>query len=146
MAKHTYTFESDRFQRFLESLHNDDYVLIENTSNAFWFYDQIKDCVKACYVYDTNELRTDGNKTDKIDAEKLAKKLGYYITMGCEEKDFPTVYVPEEAVRELRGLLTTYRFYSKMKTQIKNRIYSILIQNGICGVCQGRCRVMEIHP
>ncbi len=51
--------------------------------------------------------------------------------MGCEEKEFPTVYVPEETVRELRGLLTTYRFYNKMKTQMKNRIYSILKQNGI---------------
>ena len=131
MSKQTYTFNPDPFYRFLESLHTDDYVLIENTSNAFWFHDQICDRVKACYVYDTNELRTDGNKTDKIDAEKLAKKLGYYITMGCEEKEFPTVYVPEETMRELRGLLTTYRFYNKIKTQMKNRIYSILKQNGI---------------
>lgn len=131
ISKHTYTFDRDPFQRFLDSLHTDDYVLIENTSNAFWFHDQIRDRVKACYVYDTNELRTNGNKTDKIDAAKLAKKLGYYITMGCEEKEFPTVYVPEETVRELRGLLTTYRFYNKMKAQMKNRIYSILKQNGI---------------
>jgi transposase len=131
MRKQTYTFDRGPFQRFLESLHTDDYVLIENTSNAFWLHDLIIDRVKACYVYDTNELRTDGNKTDKIDAEKLAKKMGYYIMMGCEEKEFPTVYVPEEKVRELRGLLTTYRFYNKMKAQMKNRIHSILKQNGI---------------
>ena len=86
MAKYTYTFERKPFERFLESLHTDDYVLIENTSNAFWFHDKIKDRVKACYMYDTNELRTDGNKTDKIDAEKLAKKLGYYITMGARRR------------------------------------------------------------
>ena len=131
MTKQTVRFDGSLFRQFLESLHTDDYVLIENTSNAFWFHDQIGDRVKACYVYDTNELRTDGNKTDKIDAEKLAKKLGYYITMGCEEKEFPTVYVPEEEVRELRGLLTTYQIYTKMKSQMKNRIYSILKQNGI---------------
>jgi len=131
MSKQTITFESALFQRFLDSLHTDDYVLIENTANAFWFHDLIKDRVKACYVYDTNELRTDGNKTDKIDAEKLAKKVAYYVMMGGDEKEFPTVYVPEEAVRELRGMLSTYQLYNKMKAQMKNRIYSILKQNGI---------------
>ena len=131
IAKQTVLFEGGLFHRFLESLRSDDYVLIENTSNAFWFHDLISDRVAACYVYDTNELRTDGNKTDKIDAEKLAKKVAYYRTMGCDEKEFPTVYVPEEHIRELRGLLTTYQLYTKMKSQMKNRIYSILKQNGI---------------
>ena len=131
ITKHTWTFEEKTFRRFLESLSDDDYVLIENTSNAFWFYDLIIDRVAACYVYDTNELRTDGNKTDKIDAEKLAKKVGYYVMMGCDESEFPTVYVPEESVRELRGLITTYRFYNKLKVQTQHRILSILRQNGI---------------
>ena len=131
MTKHTWTFDAEPFRRFLDSLSADDYVLIENTSNAFWFHDLIIDHVAACYVYDTNELRTDGNKTDKIDAEKLAKKVGYYVTMGGDEREFPTVYVPEESVRELRGLITTYRFYNKLKVQMQNRIYSILKQNGI---------------
>lgn len=131
MTKQTWTFDPEPFRRFLDSLSTDDYVLIENTSNAFWFHDLIIDHVAACYVYDTNELRTDGNKTDKIDAEKLAKKVGYYVTMGCDENEFPTVYVPEESVRELRGLITTYRFYNKLKVQMQNRIYSILKQNGI---------------
>ena len=131
MSKATYGLGTESFGQFLKSLSTDDYVLIENTVNAFWFHDRIADRVAACYVYDTNELRTDGNKTDKIDAEKLAKKLAYYVTMGCEEKEFPTVYVPDEEVRELRGLLTTYRFYNKVKAQMKCRIYSILKQNGI---------------
>ena len=131
MTKRTYGFGTESFGQFLKSLSTDDYVLIENTINAFWFHDQIRDHIAACYVYDTNELRTDGNKTDKIDAEKLAKKLAYYVTMGCEQKEFPTVYVPQVKVRELRGLLTTYRFYNKLKGKMKNRIYSILKQNGI---------------
>jgi transposase len=131
ITKQTITFEGGLFDRFLESLHSDDYVLIENMSNAFWFHDLIKDRVAACYVYDTNELRSDGNKTDKIDAEKLAKKVAYFHTMGCDERELPTVYVPEESIRELRGLLTSYQLYGKMKTQMINRIYSILKQNGI---------------
>ena len=88
--------------------------------------------MKACYVYDTNQLRTEGNKNDKIDAEKLAKKMGYYVTMGRDTDDLPTVYVPDGKVRELRGLLSTYQLYNKIKVQMKNRIHSILKQNGIC--------------
>ena len=106
--------------------------MIENTTNAFWFHDRVSERVHTCYVYDTNQERSEGNKTDKIDAEKLAKKLGYYVLMKDDQDDLPTVYVPEVEVRELRGLLTTYEGYKKTKTQRKNRIHSILKQNGIC--------------
>ena len=71
----TYTFQWDSFQRFLDSLSENDYVLVENTFNAFWFHDQIADRVKKCLVYNTNEARREGNKSDKIDARKLVKKL-----------------------------------------------------------------------
>ena len=132
IMKDTYTFESESYRRFEESLDSEDYLLVENSTNAFWFHDLICDQVEACYVYNTNEVKRKGNKNDKLDAEKLAKKLGYYVLMGGDEKDLPTVYVPEEKVRELRGLTTTYQMYNKMKTQMKNRIHSILKQNGIC--------------
>jgi hypothetical protein len=89
----TYTFERDSFQRFLDSLRQTDYVLVENTFNAFWFHDQIAGRVKECLVFNTNEARNEGNKSDKIDARKLAKKLGYYLMMGERREDLPTVYV-----------------------------------------------------
>jgi transposase len=128
----TYTFERDSFQRFLDSLSENDYVLVENTFNAFWFHDQIADRVKKCLVYNTNEARREGNKSDKIDARKLVKKLGYYLMMGERREDLPTVYVVAAKIREIRGLFTTYQLYKKMKVQLKNRIHSILKQNGIC--------------
>jgi transposase len=52
--------------------------------------------------------------------------------MGGNEKDLPTVYVPEKKVREMRSLISTYRLLGKMATQAKNRIHSLLKQNGIC--------------
>jgi transposase len=79
-------------------------------------------------VYNTNLARSEGNKTDKIDCKKLA----YFVLMGGTKDDLPTVYVPEEKVRQLRGLISTYQLYKKIKTQLKNRIHSILKQNGIC--------------
>jgi transposase len=128
----TYPFTGKPYQGFLESLKKEDYVLIEATTNAFWFYDQVVARVKACYVYDVNKGRTEGNKTDKIDARKLAKKLMYHVVMGEAKKELPTVYVPAPAVRELRGLFCTYGLYKKIKIQLKNRMHSVLKQNGIC--------------
>ena len=128
----TYTFEERSWKKFRDSLSQKDYILVENSTNAFWFHDQVAPRVKACYVYDTNDIRRSGNKTDKIDAKKLARKLAYYVAMGEKKEDLPSVYVPDPGIRELRGLFTTYRLYNKMKVQVKNRIHSILKANGIC--------------
>ncbi|HVO93509.1 MAG TPA: transposase, partial [Terriglobales bacterium] len=128
----TFQFEQESWKKFKDALSQKDYVLIENSTNAFWFHDQLAPKVKACYVYNTNDIGSSGNKTDKIDAKKLARKLTSYVAMGENKEDLPLVYVPDAGIRELRGLFTTYRLYNKMKVQVKNRIHSILKQNGIC--------------
>ena len=128
----TYNFEQESFKSFLDSLSENDYVLVENTFNAFWFYDQIAERAKECLVYNTNEARSRGNKTDKIDSRHLVQKLGYYFMMGERKEYLPTVYVVDAEIREIRGLFTTYQLYKKTKVQLKNRIHSILKQNGIC--------------
>jgi len=130
--RNTYGFDETSFGRFKESLSKDDCVLVENTFNAFWFRDQIAERVDTCLVYNTNVARTGGNKTDKIDAKHLVKKLAYYLMWGRREEDLPTVYVPDAEIRELRGLFTTYQLHRKTKVQMTNRIHSILKQNGIC--------------
>lgn len=119
------------FQAFKTSLTKEDYVLVESCANAFWLYDEIKDLVKECYILDTNKFRSENNKTDKIDAKKLVKRLAYYVIAHGDDKDLPLVYVPPKEVRELRGLFSTYRLNKKTATQFKNRIHSILKQNGI---------------
>lgn len=128
----TFTFKEESYAKFMGSLTESDYVLLENSTKAFWFHDQVRPRVKACLVYDTNDLRSSGNKTDKIDGRHLVRKLSFYVAMGERNQDLPTVYVPDAEIRELRGLFTTYRLYNKTKVQMKNRIYSILKQNGIC--------------
>jgi hypothetical protein len=130
--RNTYGFDETSFGRFKESLSKDDCVLVENTFNAFWFHDQIADWIDTCLVYKTNVARAEDNKTDKIDARHLVKKLTYYLMWGRREEDLPTVYVPGVKIRELRGLFTTYQLHRKTKVQMTNRIHSILKQNGIC--------------
>ena len=126
-----YYLSGESFKRFKESLSKDDYVLIEACSNAFWLYDEIKDMVNKCYVLNTIKFRRNMNKTDKIDGKKLVKKLSYYVLYNGDEEDMPTIYIPEKEVRELRGLFATHKLIKKQINQAKNRIYSILKQNGI---------------
>ena len=47
-----------------------------------------------------------------------------------DEDDLPTVYVPTHEVRELRSLFTTYKMLIKQNTMLKNRVHSLLIQQG----------------
>jgi transposase len=131
-SRNSYTLSDESFTKFKETLKPEDYVLIESSTNAFWFHDEILNLVKACYVFDTNKARREGNKTDKIDADVLAKKLAFFIFTGEDEKQMPTVYVPPFEIRELRGLFSTYNLYNKIQVQLKNRIHSILKQNGHC--------------
>jgi len=130
--RNTYGFDDTSFGRFKESLSKNDCVLVENTFNAFWFHDQIAERVDTCLVYNTNAARAGGNKTDRIDARHLVKKLTYYLMWGRREEDLPAVYIPGAEIRELRGLFTTYQLHKKTKVQMTNRIHSILKQNGIC--------------
>lgn len=118
------------FQQFKDSLTKEDYVIIEACSNAFWFYDQIIGLVKECYILNVNKYKANNNKTDKLDAKKLVKKLAYYVITNGDSDDLPLVYVPPKAVRELRALFTTLELNKKTTTQFKNRIHSIFTENG----------------
>jgi transposase len=125
-----YYLQDASFQQFKDYLTKEDYVIIEACSNAFWFYDQIIGHVKECYILDVNKYNANNNKTDKLDAKKLTKKLAYYVITNGDSDDLPLVYVPPKAVRELRALFTTFQLNKKTTTQFKNRIHSIFKENG----------------
>jgi transposase len=113
-------------QKFVSSLHKDDYVFVEASVNTFAFSDRIRDYVKEVIVIDPFQFRViadSGKKTDKIDAKKIAKMGQYHIETG---RDFlPEVYIPEVQIRKLRSLFTTYNLITKELTMTKNRIYSL---------------------
>lgn len=120
-------------RKFLAKLSGDDYVAVEACTNAFWFYDRVIERVKECYVIDPwkfSENVKSNKKTDKVDAKKISKKLKYRVMAGGDEEDLPTVYVPLMIVRELRSLFSTYKMLVKQKTMMKNRINSLVIQQG----------------
>jgi len=125
-----YGLDDQSLELFRKSLGKDDYVLIEISTNSFWFRDLIQPYVKECYILNINAVKYSGNKTDKIDARRLLDILSYYVYIkGIDE--LPTVYVPRPEVRELRSLLATYKLNKKIQTQLKNRIHSLLKQQGV---------------
>lgn len=127
-----YYLDENSFQNFKNTLKADDYVIVEACTNSFWFYDQIQSLVKGCYVLDVNKYKANIKKTDKVDVKKLVKKLAFFVMAHGDEDDLPMVFIPPQAVRELRSLFSTYQLNKKTITQFKNRIHSILKQNGIC--------------
>jgi transposase len=123
--------DENSLQCFKSTLSKEDYVIVEACTNAFWFKDQIDDYVQKCFVLDVNKYKANNKKTDKIDAKRLVKRLAFYVLAHGDQEDLPTVFVPPIEVRELRALFSTYQLNKKTMTQFKNRIHSILKQNGI---------------
>lgn len=120
-----------RFQRFKAGLSKQDVILIEATTQSFWFHAQVADRVRDCYVFNPHVLDHRRNKTDKIDANMLLDRLTYNELMIDDPAKLPYVYIPEPEVQQLRGMLSTYMLLRRMITQSLNRIHSIYRQQGI---------------
>jgi len=125
-----YTLAEEDLDSFLRSLKKEDYLLVEATTNAFWFYGRVRPFVRGCFILNVNAVKFSGNKTDRIDARRLLDILSYYIHVRGVEQ-MPTVYVPRPEVAQLRSLLSTYRLGKKIENQLKNRIYSLVRQAGV---------------
>jgi transposase len=102
-------------------LHQTDILVIEATSNAWDFYDQVVPLVGRAVVANAlkvAQLTGTKVKTDGVDVWKLAKLL--VVDM------IPEVWVPPVAVRELRALGAHRRQLIKNRTMLRNRLESIL--------------------
>lgn len=125
-----YELHGESWELFTKTLSKEDYVLVEATTNSFWFRDRVLPFVQECFVLNMNKVEFSGNKTDKIDARRLLDLLSYYVHVkGVSE--LPSVYVPRPAVRRLRSFLSTYRLNKRITTQLKNRIHGLFKQCGI---------------
>jgi transposase len=109
---------------FAAKLSSKDSVVIESTSHACLIAEIIRS--SGARVVLANPLKTkiigeSKVKTDKIDAEALARMLAAdYI---------PAVWEPDEQLQQLRKLVSFACSLTKQKTMIKNRIHSILYRN-----------------
>jgi len=109
------------FRVFLSSLPTGTPVALESVGNWYWIADEIE--ASGCVPLLTNPgkaklLMGHVNKTDKLDASGLTTLL----RLGS----LPSVWLPPAALRDQRELPRTRMALCAQRTQIKNRIHSLL--------------------
>ena len=110
------------------NLNRQDALVVESTSNAWDFYDQVAPGVGQAVVANPRlvKLIAAGRvKTDKVDTLVLAKLLATGF--------IPTVWVPPLEVREARGLLAHRRRLVRNRTMVINRLQSVLQRHNLAG-------------
>jgi transposase len=105
--------------QFIRGLRGDLYVTFEEGTWAAWLYDLLKPHVTKVLVCNPRKsaLLQDGNKSDKIDARKMADLL-----RGDHVKP---VYHGDNGIRTLRELSRSYLTISKDLTRVMNRIKAL---------------------
>jgi transposase len=104
---------------FFAGLRGSLFVTFEEGTWAAWLYDLLKPHVSEVLVCNPRKipLLKQGNKSDKIDARKLAERLRL--------KDLKPVYHGETGVRMLRELARSYLTIVKDLSRVMNRLKAL---------------------
>ena len=104
---------------FIQGLRGTLWVTFEEGTSAAWLYDLLKPHVAKVVVCDPrkNALLKAGNKSDRIDARKLADLLRCGL--------LSPVYHGESGVRTLRELARSYLTLTRDLTRVMNRLKAL---------------------
>ena len=104
------------FSSGIEGLHATLSLTFAERTSAAWLHDLLKPHVSRLAVCDPrkNALLKDGNKSDRIDARKLAELL--------RTNQVKPVYHGEHGVRTLKELGRSYLTITKDVTRVMNRV------------------------
>ena len=113
--------------QFIHGLRGELHVTWEEGTWAAWLYDLLQPQVAQVLVCDPrrNALLKEGNKSDKIDARKLADLLRTGMLRP--------VYHGEHGLRTLRELGRSYQTISQDLNRVMNRIKAVFRSRGIQG-------------
>src|SRR5918993_1405237 len=114
---------------FLKGLRGQVEVTFEEGTHAAWLYDTLKRTKAQVTVCDPrkNRLLQDGNKSDKVDARKLAQLLRAGL--------LSPVYHGEHGTRDLKELVRSYEYLVEDSTRVMNRIKALYRSRAIA--CAG---------
>ncbi len=114
---------------FLKGLRGQVEVTFEEGTHAAWLYDVLKTTKAQVIVCNPrkNRLLNDGNKSDKVDARKLAQLLRAGL--------LSPVYHGEHGVRDLKELVRSYEYLVADSTRVMNRIKALYRSRAIA--CAG---------
>jgi hypothetical protein len=115
--------------QFIRGLRGNLRVTFEEGTWAAWLHDLLKPYVTQVTVCDPrkNALLRSGNKSDTIDARKLAELL--------RQGSLSAVYHGEKGLRTLRELSRSYLTISRYLTRVMNRLKALYHSWGIA--CSG---------
>ena len=115
--------------QFIRGLRGNLLVTFEEGTWAAWLYDLLKPYVTQVTVCNPrkNALLKSGNKSDRIDARKLAELL--------RNGSLSAVYHGENGLRALKGLSRSYLTISQDLTRVMNRLKALYHSWGIA--CSG---------
>src|ERR1700736_793205 len=104
---------------FIQGLHGSLSLTFEEGTSAAWLHDLLKPHVNRLVVCDPRKaaLLKDGNKSDRIDARKLAEML--------RTNQLKPVYHGEHGIRTLKELGRSYLTITKDVTRSMNRIKAL---------------------
>ncbi len=105
--------------QFIDGLHGDLHVTFEEGTSAAWLYDLLKPHVTKVVVCDPrkNVSMKEGNKSDKIDARRLAELLRL--------NHLNPVYHGEHGLRTLKELVRSYLTITKDQGRVMSRVKAI---------------------
>jgi transposase len=114
---------------FLKGLRGQVEVTFEEGAHAAWLYDTLQRAKATAIVCDPrkNRLLQDGNKSDRVDARKLAQLLRAGL--------LSPVYHGEHGTRDLKELVRSYEYLVEDSTRVMNRIKALYRSRAIA--CAG---------
>jgi transposase len=113
---------------FLKGQRGTLWVTFEEGTYANWLYDVIQPQVAKLVVCDPRKNKLDGNKSDKIDARRLAELLRLNALTA--------VYHGKDSTRTLKELARSYVSLQQDSTRVMNRVKAMFRSRGI--ICGGR--------
>jgi len=104
---------------FIKGLRAQVEVTFEEGTHAAWLDDVLKQTTATVIVCDPrkNRLLQDGNKSDKVDARKLAQLLRAGL--------LSPVYHGEHGTRDLKELVRSYEYLVEDSTRVMNRLKAL---------------------
>jgi transposase len=110
---------AERVRSFLKQLRGKVCVTFEEGTQANWLHEIVRPLVTEVVVCDPrhNKLLQSGNKSDRVDAEKLAELL--------RNGSLKAVYHGDNGVRTLKELVRTYDCLVSDTTRVMNRLKAI---------------------
>jgi transposase len=120
---------AERVRGYLKQLRGKVYVTFEEGTQANWLHEVVRPLVTAVVVCDPrhNKLMQSGNKSDRVDAQKLAELL----RLGS----LKAVYHGDKGVRTLKELVRSYDCLVSDTTRVMNRLKAIY--RGRALACKG---------